>query len=91
MEGKKARLAGQDIIVIGLLLTVVLISVFLLIEVRTYREELQTTPLILGAKKYNIDICSCSAKGRIFWFNQTSIWQIQKAAVLPTPNFSLLS
>jgi hypothetical protein len=92
-ERKKVRLKKQELVVVGLLIGILLVSFVLYRELRDYREELQANPLTFGAKKYNINVCSCiTEKGTDFYFNQTTVWQIRKyTPMIPDLNLSAFS
>ena len=63
------------IVYIGLIIIITLL-VKVLFLVNAHYEAFEENPLLFGAGKYNIDMCSCfTDEGKTFIFNQTTIYR----------------
>ncbi len=91
---KGNRLRTSLMVMIFLTLVFIFISLlYIIVLVINHYEAFEQNPLLFGAKKYNINSCTCFSKGNSFMFDQDKIWQEKTYTGIPIQsiNFTLLN
>lgn len=79
MKTKQGKDRVFKLVVILILLFILYSLIQINLKVREHYEAFDENPLLFGAKKYDINQCTCTnSKGASFLFNQEKLWREKK-------------